>query len=76
MRQWQGQRSDVPQVGGSHFIDCRGVSFSVDGQLSRRPGLTYVASEGALLIGSIRSQATGSFLVLVQSTGNVEAVAL
>lgn len=75
IRQWQGQRSDVPII-GEHLLTAQGITFSTDGQIERRPGLTYLAADGAESISSFGNAITGSFLVAVQSTGNVEAVAL
>lgn len=75
MRRHRGQEADVPVI-GDHFLDCRGVSFAVDQQLTRRPGMTWLADDGGTLVGSLRTQAAGTFLLVVQTDGNVEALSL
>ena len=76
IRQWQGQRSDVPVVGGDHLLTAKNVTFHVDGQITRRPGMTFLSSDGAESAVSFGNAVTGTFLILVQSDGNVEAVEL
>jgi hypothetical protein len=76
IRQWGGQRSDVPIVSGEHLLTAQNVSFHTAGQISRRAGLTYIAAEGGKTVASFGNAITGNFLVFVQSDGNVEAVAL
>ena len=49
MRQWDGIRDDTSDVGGDGFSAATGVSFVVEGELRRRPGLTYLASYGRRL---------------------------
>lgn len=63
MRRWVGQRSDVPIVGGDHMLTAQNISFDVQGQIERRPGLTYFASNGATSMASFTAQLSGSFII-------------
>ncbi len=74
MRQWQGQRGDVPVL-GDHFLKAQNITFRVDGQISRRPGLTYLTGHGSVAMRSFGAKGL-SFLVLVETDGTVRGVEL
>lgn len=76
MRDWKGIRDDQTDVGGGSLSDATGVSLAVDGELRRRPGLTYLAAHGGTALAHFRSPVTGSWLLVVKSSGAVESVAL
>ncbi len=75
-RQWIALRDDQSDVGGAALTKADSVSFRVDGEVRRRSGLTKVATGGAIYMGHIRSLIGGSSIVLVQSDGTVDSVAL
>lgn len=74
MREWRGQHSDLPIL-GDHFLRAQNITFRVDGQVSRRPGLEYLTGHGAIAMRSFAARGE-SFLVLVESDGTVRAVDL
>ena len=75
MRRWRGQRGDVPIVGGEHLLTAQNVSFDVQGQLSRRPGLTYLNGSGGDSLASFTAQLSGTWVIAIARTIiNVEAV--
>ncbi len=74
MKQWPGMRADASEVGGEGLSSATGVSFSIDGELRRRPGLTYLANIGGVALSAFRSPVTGAWLNVVESDGDVKAV--
>jgi len=74
MRQWQGQRSDVPII-GEHLLTAKNITFRVEGQVSRRPGRKFLNAVGARTMISYGNAGT-TYLVQVDSDGSVEATAL
>lgn len=78
MRTWQGIRdsqSDAVESGGLGNAS-RGLSFSVDGEVRRRTGLTYLEDQGALSMASLITPLAGAWLIAVGSDGNIEAISL
>ena len=76
MRKWIGVQDHISDVGGEALKTAESVSFRINGELRRRQGLTRVDTEGGIHIGHIRSPVAGSSLVVVQSDGTVEGLAL
>lgn len=76
MREWQGIRDDQTTVGGDAFTDARGVGYAIDGELQRRPGLTYLSAVGGTSLGSFRSPTTNAWATLTEADGDVQAVAI
>jgi hypothetical protein len=74
IREWQGQRSDVPII-GDHLLVAQNISFDVQGQVSRRAGLTFLSGTGARSMIGFGAKGQ-KFLVQVDSDGVVEAVVL
>ncbi len=73
---WDGIHDDSSDIDSEALSDAVGVSFFVEGELRRRPGLTYCAAHGGIALPHFRSPVTGSWLLVVKTTGVVEAVAL
>ena len=76
MRNWEGLRQDLSDTGGDHFTDLRGVSWEVEGQLQRRPGLTYLTDTGGVEMTSYRGPDDVAYVVIINSAGSVEEIAL
>lgn len=78
MREWPGIKDSVSDAVEADALGnaSRGLSFSVDGELRRRPGLTYLGDQGAISAGNLTSPLAGSWLILVGSDGNIEALSL
>lgn len=76
MTQWPGIRDDASDISSESLSEAIGVSFYVDGELRRRPGLTYCASNGGLALAHFRSPVSGSWLLVVSSAGAIDSVAL
>ena len=74
LRQWSGQRSDLPII-GDHLLTAKNITFRVGGQVSRRPGLTFLNGNGAQSMISY-GNAGKTWLIQVDSDGTVEAAAL
>ncbi len=74
-KRWDGIRNDLSSVGDG-IETGSGISFSIEGEIRRRPGLTWLADFGGQLVQSFRSPITGAFAVIVTSSGTIEAVAL
>lgn len=75
---WEGMRDDLSQVasGGSLGSASRGLSFYVQGELRRRPGLTYLAAHGGTALGTFSSPVAGSWMLVFKTNGELESVAL
>jgi len=76
MRNWDGLRQDLADTGGDHFTDLRGVSWLVEGELRRRPGMTYLTDTGGVALISYRALDGTAFVVVIDSGGSVEEVSL
>jgi hypothetical protein len=76
MRQWQGIRDDVSQVGSDAPSLVVGMSFYVDGELSRRPGLSYLYAADAIGMGTFKHPVTGAWLAIVGANGDMDAINL
>lgn len=76
MRQWQGIKDSETDVAGDGAINAIGVSFLVEGELRRRPGLTKSFPVGGRAIGAFRSSVNGAWVVLSTNNGNLTAVNL
>lgn len=76
MRQWDGIRDDLSDAGGEGLHDAIGVSFSTDGELGRRTGLTRLAAVGGMAMGAFHDSQGNSWLMLVTTSGAVMAQAL
>ena len=74
MKQWRGQHSDLPIL-GDHFLKAQNITFRVDGQVSRRPGLKYLKDIGAISMRSFAARGQ-SFLVMITTDGAIQARAL
>jgi hypothetical protein len=74
--QWDGIHDDSSDIDSEALSTAVGVSFFVEGELRRRPGLTYCSANGGIALPHFRSPVTGSWLLVVKSTGAVESVAL
>lgn len=75
IRQWQGQRSDIPVVSGEHLLTAKNITFGVAGQISRRSGLTFLDEHGGRSV-SVFGASSGTYLITVDSTGSVEATSI
>lgn len=69
MRQWPGLREDQTNVGGEGLSAATGISYYVEGELRRRPGLTYLADYGFISMCGFRSVLTGSWVTGVIDIG-------
>jgi hypothetical protein len=76
MREWEGIRDDTSDVGGTGFSSATGISFTVEGELRRRAGLTYLASYGGNALAHFRSPITGAWLLVCRSNGDIESIDL
>ncbi len=74
-KQWDGVRDDTSDVGDGLSV-MQGVSFAVEGELRRRPGLTALAAYGGPLTLAFRTTASGAWAVIVTSGGAIESVQL
>lgn len=73
---WDGIHDDQSDIDSDGLSEAVGVSFFIEGELRRRPGLTYCTANGGLALAHFRSPVTGSWLLVVKSTGAVEGIAL
>lgn len=76
MMQWDGIRDDQTVIDSKALSEAVGVSFLVEGELRRRPGLTYCAPHGGIALAHFRSPVSGSWLLVVKTTGDIESVAI
>ena len=76
MRTWDGIRADLTDVGGEHLLAAVGASWAVEGQIQRRPGLSRLVNVGGISIGSFYADPDGTYLVMVDSSGNLQATLL
>lgn len=77
-QKWDGIRDDRSAVSSGESLGSasRGVSFYVQGELRRRPGLTYLAAHGGNALGTFASPVAGSWLLVFKTNGELESVAL
>ena len=77
---WSGLHDDVSDVAhgknDSLGSASRGMSFYVQGELRRRPGLTFLAAHGGIALGTFSSPVAGSWLILFKTNGELKSVAL
>lgn len=73
---WLGIKDGDSSVGGQDAYDACGVSFLVERELRRRPGLTKLCAIGGRSIGAFRSSVAGTWIVIADSSGNLKAVSL
>lgn len=74
--QWRGIEDGTTSVGGEGPTDATGISFWVEGEARRRPGLTQLAAHGGIGLGAFRSPINGAWLLIVKSTGDIESVSV
>lgn len=77
---WGGVRDDVSEVaygdGEGLGSASRGMSFYVQGELRRRPGLTFLAAHGGTALGTFSSPVAGSWMLVFKTNGELKSVAL
>jgi hypothetical protein len=73
---WDGIHDDQTDIDSDSLSEAVGVSYFVEGELRRRPGLTYCAAHGGVALPHFRSPVTGAWLLVVKSTGAIESVQL
>ncbi len=73
---WLGIKDSESIVSGEDAYDAVGVSFLVEKELRRRPGLLKLCALGGRAIGAFRSSVAGVWIVLADSSGNLKAVNL
>ena len=74
--QWQGIHAGASDVNSDDAFDANGVSFFIDSELRRRPGLLKLCAIAGRAIGAFRSSINGVFLVFADTSGNVKAINL
>jgi len=72
--QWKGINAAASDVSGDDAFDAVGVSFLIEGEIRRRPGLTKLCAIGGRAIGSFRSALAGAWLVIAKTNGDIVAV--
>jgi len=73
---WLGIKDGDSVVGGDGAFDANGVSFEVEGELRRRPGLLKLFALGGRALGTFRSAIAGTWVVLADANGTLKAVNL
>lgn len=73
---WTGIQDSDSTIAGDDALDAVGVSFLVEKELRRRPGLLKLCALGGKAIGAFRSSVAGVWIVLADSSGNLKAVNL
>ncbi len=76
MKKWLGIGNGSSDVGGEEPLDATGVSYFVDGEIHRRPGLTQLAASGGVALGAFRSPLNGAWLLIVKANGDIVSVAI
>jgi hypothetical protein len=76
VKQWPGIRNDQTTIGGNGLSDARGVSYAVEGELQRRPGLSWAASVGGTSLGAFRTPFGAAWALLTQTDGAVVSIDL
>lgn len=74
--QWRGIEDGRTTVGGQGPTDATGISFYVEGEARRRPGMTQLAAHGGIAMGAFRSAINGAWLLIAKSNGDIEAVSV
>lgn len=76
-RNWEGLQDDQTGAGDeTGLINIIGVNYYADGQLSRRPGLTAITNLGGIALGTYKSAVSGTWLLVITSSGTIESVSL
>ena len=73
---WDGIKDSESVVSGDGTYDAVGISFFVEKELRRRPGLAKLCAIGGRAIGAFRSSVAGVWIVIADSSGNLKAVNL
>lgn len=73
---WPGLDDGVSSVGTGVPVEAVGVSFSVNGELGRRQGVTKLSTRGGIAIGSFRSPVNGAWAVAISDSGAIRSINL
>lgn len=73
---WLGIQDSESAVGGNDAFDAVGISFAVEKELRRRPGLLKLCAQGGRAIGAFRSAVAGVWIVIAKANGDLVAVNL
>jgi hypothetical protein len=74
--QWRSIEDAVSTVGGQGPVDATGISFYVEGEARRRPGMTQLTANGGIALGAFRSPLNGAWLLIAKASGAIEAVSV
>ena len=73
MKQWDGISSDTSSIGdGCEY--AANVSFYLDGEITRRYGMSAFAAQSGTSMIAFNNVMTGRFMLFATDTGTVEAI--
>lgn len=73
---WPGIRDDISALDPKGALTAQNVSFAVDGELRRRPGLGDRIDEGGVLVSEFQHPTLGAYAVFFTAAGALRAVNL
>ena len=73
---WPGIRDDLAATDARGALLAENVSFAVDGELRRRPGLGDRIAEAGILSSEFQHPTLGNYVVLLSSAGALKSVLL
>lgn len=76
MRTWTGIKDSDTPIAGDDALDGVGLSFLVEKELRRRPGLTKICAAGGRALGAFRSAVAGVWIIIADASGNLKSVNL
>ncbi len=73
---WQGIRDDDTIVDGEGSLEAQNVSFRVNGELRRRPGLGQRLDLGGVLSAEFTDRAANTYVAFVTTSGQIKTLNL